>query len=276
MLATRLLTALILAPFVIGGIFLLPPAGFALFIGIVLTISAYEWADLCGYEHNGQVVYTVVAASALFASVWVPHDWIIPLVGTGILWWLAALVFVIRYPSLSSVWQDQWVRACLGLLMMVPGYVALNVMKQSVDGGFWIFFLFMLIWSADAGAYFAGKLLGRRKLAPRVSPGKSWAGLYGGLFVALLFATGLITWKETSMLFSPVGITLLVGCGVVVLVSVLGDLTESMFKRHRGVKDSGNLLPGHGGMLDRIDGLLAASPVFGLLLFSVTGIVDVA
>ena len=167
-------------------------------------------------------------------------------------------------------------RACLGLLMMVPGYAALNVMKQSADGGFWIFLLFMLIWSADAGAYFAGKLLGRRKLAPRVSPGKSWAGLYGGLFVALLLAAGLITWKETSMLLTPVGMTLLGGCGVVVLVSVLGDLTESMFKRHRGVKDSGNLLPGHGGMLDRIDGLLAASPVFGLLLFSVTGIVDVA
>ena len=276
MLATRVLTALILAPFVIGGIFLLPPAGFAVFIGVVLTISAYEWADLCGYKRIGQVVYTLVAAMSLGASVWLPDHLIIPVVVIGILWWLAALVFVIRYPSLTPVWQDQWVRACLGLLMMVPGYAALNVMKQSADGGFWIFLLFMLIWSADAGAYFAGKLLGRRKLAPRVSPGKSWAGLYGGLFVALLLAAGLITWKETSMLLTPVGMTLLGGCGVVVLVSVLGDLTESMFKRHRGVKDSGNLLPGHGGMLDRIDGLLAASPVFGLLLFSVTGIVDVA
>ncbi|MEM7364317.1 MAG: phosphatidate cytidylyltransferase [Pseudomonadota bacterium] len=276
MLVKRVLTALILAPLVIGGIFLLPPAGFALFIGVVLTISAYEWADLCDFKRTGQMVYAAVTSLCLFCVVWLPAGLSMPVVMVGVVWWLVALVFVIRYPDLTFVWQNQWVRAGLGLLMMIPGYAALNVLKQSTDGGFWIFLLFMLVWSADVGAYFSGKLLGRRKLAPRVSPGKSWAGLYGGLVVALLFAGGLLTLKESTWFQSSAGIALLAACGVVILVSVLGDLTESMFKRYRGVKDSGHLLPGHGGMLDRIDGLLAASPVFGVLLYSIPGIVDIA
>ena len=276
MLVKRVLTALILAPLVISGIFLLPPAGFAFFIGAVLTISAYEWAYLCDFKRTGQVVYAAVTSLCLFCVVWLPAGLSMPVAMVGVVWWLAALVFVFRYPDLTFVWQNQWVRAGLGLLMMIPGYAALNVLKQSTDGGFWIFLLFMLVWSADVGAYFSGKLLGRRKLVPRVGPGKSWEGLYGGLVVALLFAGGLLTLKESTWFQSSTGIGLLAACSVVILVSVLGDLTESMFKRHRGVKDSGRLLPGHGGMLDRIDGLLAASPVFGVLLYSIPGIVDIA
>src|SRR5690606_16951319 len=119
-------------------------------------------------------------------------------------------------------------------------------------------------WAADIGAYFSGKTFGRRKLAPQVSPGKSWEGLFGGLLTSLLItlAVGLYRgWPVTEMVLA------LAGAALVVLISVVGDLTESMFKRSSGIKDSSQLLPGHGGVMDRIDSLTAAIPVFALLLW---------
>ena len=121
----------------------------------------------------------------------------------------------------------------------------------------------LLVWGADIGAYFFGRALGKRKLAPRVSPGKSWAGLFGGLLTSVCIAAGLAVYLQV-----PVSelVLLLLGAVVVVLFSVVGDLTESMFKREMGIKDSSQLLPGHGGVLDRIDSLTAAVPIFALLL----------
>jgi phosphatidate cytidylyltransferase len=123
--------------------------------------------------------------------------------------------------------------------------------------------LMLLVWGADIGAYFFGRAFGKRKLAPRVSPGKSWAGFFGGLFTSVCIAAGLALYLQVpvSQLF-----VVLLCAAVVVLFSVVGDLTESMFKRQMGIKDSSQLLPGHGGVLDRIDSLTAAAPVFALLL----------
>jgi|TARA_B110000263_G_C15147364_1_gene436178 phosphatidate cytidylyltransferase len=144
-------------------------------------------------------------------------------------------------------------------------------LKTYPDSNYLIVLLFLLIWGADIGAYFTGKAFGKRKLAPRVSPGKSWAGFYGGLATALIIGSLMaLVSPNTVQLVSVEGMIFLGCCGFVAVVSVLGDLTISMFKRNAGVKDSSNLLPGHGGFLDRIDSLLSAGPLFALIVWVVT------
>ncbi|MDA0979532.1 MAG: phosphatidate cytidylyltransferase, partial [Proteobacteria bacterium] len=154
----------------------------------------------------------------------------------------------------------------LGFWILLPGWVALSSLKQMPDSAFLICLLFFLIWGADIGAYFSGRALGKRKLAPRVSPGKSWAGFFGGLLTALVIAVAMSLWLGRPDPGSAEGAFYLLAAGIVAMISVLGDLSISMFKRHRDIKDSSQLLPGHGGFLDRIDGLLSASPAFVLYL----------
>lgn len=152
----------------------------------------------------------------------------------------------------------------IGLLILLPAWQALVQLKQWPQGNWLIVAVMVLVWAADIGAYFSGKALGRRKLAPQVSPGKSWEGLVGGLITSLLItlAVGLYRgWSPRELVLA------LLGAAVVVVISVVGDLTESMFKRSSGIKDSSQLLPGHGGVMDRIDSLTAAVPVFTVLLW---------
>ena len=126
--------------------------------------------------------------------------------------------------------------------------------------------LFFLIWGADVGAYFSGRTFGKHKLAPKVSPGKSWEGFWGGLVFAVAIAALMVSWLGKPVLNSPDGILFILSCAFIVMISVLGDLVESMFKRNRGIKDSSHLLPGHGGILDRVDSLLSAGPFFAILI----------
>jgi phosphatidate cytidylyltransferase len=138
---------------------------------------------------------------------------------------------------------------------------AAGVDASAARGPLWLLFALLLIWAADSGAYFAGVRFGRRKLAPRISPGKSWEGLFGGLAAAMLLSAAMLHWLGLGWAQLPELLLLTV---VIVLVSVVGDLFESLLKRHAGAKDSSQLIPGHGGVLDRIDSLLAALPVFVL------------
>ena len=154
----------------------------------------------------------------------------------------------------------------MGVFCLVPGYVAMVTLKQHADSSFLILLLFFLIWGADIGAYFSGRSLGKNKLAPKVSPGKSWEGLFGGLLFAMLIAIAMLSWLGRPDLQTMRGVIFLFGCMLITLVSVLGDLVESMLKRNRGIKDSSGLLPGHGGVLDRLDSLLSAGPVFALFI----------
>ena len=154
----------------------------------------------------------------------------------------------------------------IGVITLVPGFVALIELKRHAESNFLICLLFFLIWAADIGAYFSGRAFGKRKLAPRVSPGKSWAGFYGGVLTSFIIAMSMSLYLGRPQLVTADGVIFLAACMFIAVVSVLGDLTISMFKRHRGIKDSSNLLPGHGGFLDRIDSLLSASPVFALYL----------
>ena len=171
---------------------------------------------------------------------------------------------MLGYPASSRYWVGLPAKLIIGLLILLPAWQGLVLFKQWPEANWLILAVMVLVWGADIGAYFSGRRFGKRKLAPQVSPGKSWEGVFGGLLATLLICVGVAIYRDWSFASLLLG---LLGTAVVVLISVVGDLTESMFKRQAGVKDSSNLLPGHGGVLDRIDSLTAAIPVFAALLW---------
>jgi len=263
MLKQRIITALILAPIAIACVFLLPPPGFSVFVGLVLAVAAWEWANLADFEGAVRYVYSIVIVLLMAVSLFVPP---LVILTAGLAWWCLAFFLVVRYPKSRELWGTQMIRALLGAFMLIPAFTGMRELKMMPDSSFLILLLFLLIWGADIGAYFAGRAFGRAKLAPEVSPGKSWAGLYGGLVSALVIAAIMLLVAGDISIVSRRGVVFLLGCAFVVMVSVLGDLAESMFKRNRGIKDSSQLLPGHGGFLDRIDSLLSAGPAFCLFI----------
>lgn len=265
MLKQRIITALILLPIALCGFFLLDGANFALFIGLVVTLGAWEWARLAGLVAQGlRVAYAVVVAGLLMLLHLLPElaPWVL---GAAVLWWALATWLVLTYPNTSELWASAACRLLIGLLVLLPAWQGLVLIKHWPLGNWLIMAVMVLVWGADIGAYFSGRAFGKRKLAPQVSPGKSWEGVYGGLALSLVITAVVGITREWSIGELILG---LLGAGVVVLVSVVGDLTESMFKRRSGIKDSSNLLPGHGGVLDRIDSLTAAIPLFAVLLWA--------
>ncbi len=261
MLKQRLITALFLAPLAIGGIFFLPYEYFALFVAAVVMIGAWEWANLAGFEGGvKRVSYAALVGLSMYGIYQAPE---ISMLTIGLAWWGLAFVLVLAYPGLSSLWGSKWMRLAIGFLVLVPFWKGLLWLKLQTNSELVLLYLCLMVWGADVGAYFAGKKWGVSKLAPKVSPGKSWAGFWGGMTSALVI--GLSIGIYLDMAASQL-LLLVVVSAVTVAISVLGDLTESMFKRFRGIKDSSQLLPGHGGVLDRVDSLTAAAPVFALLL----------
>lgn len=272
MLITRVLTALVLAPLMLACIYWLPETGFAAFIGAIVVLGAWEWANLAGFQRvTTRLGMAVLTAAALGLLWWLQTrtalTWL-QLTLWSLLWWLFALVMVVRYPASQNWIQHRWVRLLMALPVLLPLWLGLNVLKGQPNANLVLTWLMLLVWGADIGAYFAGKAFGNRKLAPSVSPGKTWAGVYGGM------ATSVVLSAAMALIFLP-GLTLvqwlllLVISALVVAISVLGDLFESLLKRYRGIKDSSGLLPGHGGILDRIDSLCAATPMFCVLLLAV-------
>jgi phosphatidate cytidylyltransferase len=174
-------------------------------------------------------------------------------------WWALAFLWVQSYPASAMLWGNRWARGLIGLVVLVPAWLSAVILRGQEHGAWLVLFVVALVAAADVGAYFVGKRFGKHKLAREVSPGKSWEGFFGGLGACLILAIAV------SLLLSlPLKNSLLFCVGVLVtaLASVIGDLVESMFKRHRGIKDSSHILPGHGGILDRLDSLTAALPVF--------------
>jgi phosphatidate cytidylyltransferase len=268
----RLVTALVLIPLVVAGVLFLPTLYLALILAAVVLLGGLEWTRLSGiHSLPGKGLYLLLLASAL----WLAHRYVgsaLPaklfFLGAGI-WWLAVTLFLFRVRELGAgdnrFYPQQ---ALVGFLVLVPAWTAITTLHAAGEiGPQLVVFLLVLIWVADSGAYFSGLRWGRIKLAPVVSPGKTREGLYGALAGAVLCG-GLLFWllgAETGLL---VAVLLSV---ITALFSVVGDLLESVFKRKAGIKDSGNLLPGHGGVLDRIDSLTAAAPLFllGLLQMGV-------
>lgn len=264
MLYLRVITAIFLVAYVGGLLFLLPAKGFALGIAPLLLLGGVEWCRLAGVKQPfGQLLYLVLLAMVMAGCFYRPMmmQWLLPM---ALVWWLVVGWVLVGYPRR----QPQWLLNKIGMLavgplLLVVPWFSLYLLRVQGQGEWLVLFLFLLIWGADIGAYFSGRQWGRRKLLPAVSPGKSWEGVVGGNLVAILvaLAVAVATGKEDR----DIGYYLLVGV-LISLVSVVGDLAESLFKRRADVKDSGKLLPGHGGVLDRIDSLTIAAPLFGLLM----------
>ncbi len=259
MLKHRILTAIILIPIFLLLLFKLPAGWFCFVTAAVVVWGAWEWSYLMGIKRFGlTLIYPLIMALALFGALWL---YIPSIIVAAAIWWLFALLLVVMYPKLSQFWgQSVIVRGLMGIMVLVPCWLAINFIRNIPDNGISILlFIFVLIWGADSGAYFAGRWWGKHKLAPAVSPGKTWQGLLGALFVTIAITLATLLWTH-----APYGIWFgaFVVSLITVLFSVLGDLFESMLKRKEGLKDSGQLLPGHGGILDRIDSLTAAAPVF--------------
>jgi phosphatidate cytidylyltransferase len=167
-------------------------------------------------------------------------------------WWILALVWTFFFPTPIP----GFVRWLSGMLVLVPLFLALVILYNAAPE--LLLFALLIVWVADTGAYFAGKAMGRVKLAPAISPGKTWEGVIGGLLAVVVLTVLRSTWADTDLaVFIPF-------CLAVAAISIVGDLTVSMFKRTAGLKDSGSLFPGHGGVLDRIDSVAAAAPLFAL------------
>ncbi|MDO8266307.1 MAG: phosphatidate cytidylyltransferase [Moraxellaceae bacterium] len=261
-LRQRIITALLLLPVVVWCVFLAPDAtAFASFAGAIVIVGAWEWTRLMGWMSVAPRVLYVVLLALLLVSMRLPElaGFAPALYMLSAGFWLLALRLVTGYPDNASLWARAWLLAPVGLVLLLPAWLGLTSLHAVSP--WWLMFLFLLVWGADTGAYFAGRALGKNKLAPAVSPGKTIEGMVGGLALALAIALAVAIWRDLSgiRLMAFMGLCLLTS-----LASVLGDLFESMTKRHAGIKDSGNIFPGHGGALDRIDSLTAAAPVFAL------------
>ncbi|MFQ5469574.1 MAG: phosphatidate cytidylyltransferase [Gammaproteobacteria bacterium] len=278
MLKQRLITAAVLIPICVLGILGLPTGVLSIFLAIVIAMGAWEWAKMIGlrsYLECGLYTFAVVI-SMLFLSWLTAYGYFFNVILLlAIVGWLVSLYLVQGYSGESSKFEERkgggyssrfYPDALIGVFILAPAWLAMVVIHSSGQHGpYYVLFLLVLIWGADGGAYFAGRKWGRRKLAPNVSPGKTWEGVLGALAITVLVAIvgGLMLGVSPSGLIAFVLL-----CLVTVLFSIVGDLMESMFKRRAGIKDSGSLLPGHGGVLDRIDSLTAATPFYamGLLL----------
>ncbi len=280
MLKERIITALIMIGVLLAALFFFSSQAFAFVLLGIAAVAAWEWADLSSLSSQvervayASVVVVIIAIlgnylnlvnTSFMEKVWLnvaASAHLRDLLGLGVLFWAFALLWVLSYPGSASIWGNKWLRAVMGLLVLVPSVTALLYVNAQEQGQAVFLYLIGIVSSADVGAYFVGRAYGNKKLAPNVSPGKSWAGFWGGAAAVAIFA--LIV----GVFLDVLGLTYLKLVAVTViaaLASVLGDLLESMVKRHRGIKDSSQLLPGHGGVMDRIDSLSAAAPVFVLL-----------
>ncbi len=267
MLSQRILTALVLAPLAVAGVLWLPTWQFALVLGLILLGGGWEWSRLAGIESGAGRLGFLVLLGGWLGLLWLPAfgPWV-----PGLLWGVTAFWFLVgiwlgRVRQIAPAEGFSPPQALVGLVVLGTAWVALVALHRSSPlGPVWVLLGLMLVWVADTGAFFAGRRWGRRKLAPLVSPGKTWAGVGGALAGAILWGGLLALWRGVAG-WHLVGLVLL--CVASVLVSIVGDLYESYLKRQRGLKDSGQLLPGHGGILDRIDSLTAAAPLFTLGLF---------
>jgi phosphatidate cytidylyltransferase len=254
MLAARIVTAIVFGIALTAAILFASSPVMAGVFALLWLAGVWEWAGFAKLPLAGRAGYTIVFAAAMAAGwPWLDDRGLGALLVAALAWWVFALVLVVRYPrSFSPTFV-----AFAGVVVLLPSWTLLvRLHRDGTLGAELVLTLLAIVWAADVGAYAAGRLLGRTKLAPAVSPGKTWEGVTGGLVAA-----GLAAGMAASWLDLPVG--RLVALGIVTaLISVLGDLTQSMFKRNVGLKDSGKLLPGHGGVLDRIDSLTAAVPAF--------------
>jgi phosphatidate cytidylyltransferase len=284
-LKQRVITAVIVAAVFITVVMCFPIFYFQLAMLLLFLVAAWEWANLAGFINRwSKAAYAVfmlllvcvlqVTTQLVFLPLHLFTEpkflyliWIEWLMVVAVLFWSFMFLLITTYPRCAILFASRMVRALMGVLVLVPTWAAVVFLKQQHEAGGLILLVVAMIACADIGAYFAGVRFGKHKLAASVSPGKSWEGVVGGILCnVLLVAILAVYWH---LVIDEVIILFWVMLAVVAF-SIIGDLFESMMKRQRGIKDSGSILPGHGGILDRVDGWMAAVPVFTLayLVFS--------
>ena len=263
MLKLRILSALVLVPLIVWALFSWPQPYFAALLGAFILVGAWEWTALSGIRHPAlRLLYVALLGATGLALILAP-SWIRPLLSLAVVFWLWVFIEHVVFRNLKAGFLASFPGELLGgFLVLLPAWVVPLVLRELPDGKWLTLYLMIVVWGADTGAYFAGHRWGKHKLAPQVSPGKSWEGVGGGLATVMILALGasLYHWQFHG---SELVLWLLLSGGTA-FISVLGDLFESRLKRVAGVKDSGTLIPGHGGVLDRIDAFTAAAPVFAL------------
>lgn len=270
MLKQRVITAVVLAPLLLALIFLTRPSGFATLLGLIFLLGMWEWTRMAGVHGYPSRIALLLGYAVLLALLWrvckTPLWWLPVLVGLA--WWLLALAWLIGNRFAAQPTRGHIALKLLaGALVVAPAWVAVVVMHGDMArpdtgrGHWWVVFFACIVFAADIGAFSAGTRWGRVKLAPAISPGKTREGVYGALVCSGIVGLvgGALLKVPAERLPAIVALAL-----VTVLFSVIGDLFESLIKRHAGVKDSGALFPGHGGVFDRMDSLVAALPVFVL------------
>ena len=274
MLGTRVLTALILIPLVLAALFLLAPFGWGTAALAAIAVAAVEWARLANFTRRGQSLFAAGVVAIGTAAM------LVPAAGFGDGGWPTPTLVALCAPAIAfwllvaPIWLRNNARPDSAAAMSLIGAVVLigawaAVVQLQARGPWLVLAAMAIVWIADTAAYFSGRAFGRRKLAPAISPGKTWEGVYGALVAVALYALALVPFAPRAGYaadVSPISIAIWVAIMLgLALLSVAGDLVESLLKRHAGVKDSGRILPGHGGLLDRIDALLSAMPAAALL-----------
>lgn len=267
MLKQRVITACVMMLSFLILLFLSPWQVFFFCTTMLFVVGAWEWSRLSGLtSHLSRIVYvcvlSLVGAAVLIGSSFGKNSAVLePILIVACLWWALAFIWIRLFPVGESLIRSRTVRLIVGSFVLIPSWLSISYLIQLNAGALIVLLGLLIVAAVDVGAYFTGRKFGKRKLAPVVSPGKSWEGVWGGLaftvLVGIVFVSvfGELDLAKLLLVLLPAA-----------LISVVGDLLESMVKRICGVKDSGSLLPGHGGVLDRIDGLVSAIPVFTLAI----------
>lgn len=262
MLKWRLLTALCLIPLVILGILYLGDIAFACLTGAILLIGAHEWTALCPLPKRIQQIGFMALFAGICCGLFFVQSTLI--LWVSLVFWLLAGIGLYQFKgNAPKGLTNPYIKALIGLLVLCSAFYGLIALHRSTSGPIWLIVCLVLIWATDSFAYFSGRLLGKRPMAPLISPKKTIEGFWGGLIGTLLLAiAGYFAHVLPTVSF---GIWMLLVVATI-LLAVIGDLFESLMKRLAGVKDSGKLLPGHGGILDRLDSLFAAVPFFAIVI----------
>ncbi len=268
MLKSRVITSIVLATLVFSALLLLPPLWLSVVLAAILLVAGgWESARLAGLSWPlAQVAWIVLLCVAGAAAVWLVHEpaRVPQLFGFALALWIALPIWLL-FPGFGRAGAERFQPGKLFVVGLVLVLAFAAIAWVHAINPWAVIYLLLLIAAADIGAFFTGHRFGGPRLAPVISPGKTWSGAIGGALLAMLVAAGC-SGLLPDIPFGPT-IAAITALGLVVL-SVCGDLLISLFKRHRGLKDTSRLLPGHGGLLDRVDSLSAAAPAFALLVWA--------
>lgn len=267
MLKTRIITAIVLLCGFAADLFLASFQVFALVLAAVVSVAAWEWSRLCMLRNeHAQTAFAAVVGLVALIALYIPYNeafmrWVLL---AGVLYWLTVPMSFYMRPRLEPFIQVQWPLLACGALVFIVTAIALQYLRTFAPSAsaYLLLYSLSIVWLMDIGAYFSGKRFGKNKLAPQISPGKTWEGVYGGLAVTVVFMLIIFISAEFA---ENNRFKLLIATVMAAAASVVGDLAESRVKRAADVKDSSSILPGHGGVLDRLDGVLAARPFFAFV-----------